>query len=231
MKLKLKEIIQENPIVKTFHFELESPMQFKPGQFIITYFTYIKDGHTKKIQRSYSIANSPTKKGYLELTVKKQGLTSGLFFSLKKGDEVEFSGPWGNFFFDETKSKEIVMISAGTGLTPFRSFIQYINDKNLDIKTTLFFSSKSPQYLIYKNELDKLKNKNSKFILTVTQEKDSTWKGHFGRIDKKLLKNNIENLKDSFFYVCGPPQFVRDMAKNLLELGVDPKNIKSEIYS
>lgn len=232
MKLKLKKIIEENPIVKTFHFELENSLEFKPGQFIITYHTYTKDNNQKRTQRSYSIASSPTKKGILDLTIKKQGLTSRIFFDLKQGDEVEFSGPWGiNFVFDETKSKEIVLIAAGTGLTPFRSFLQYINDKDLDTKTTLFFSSKTPDYIIYKHELEKLKNKNSKFIFTVTQNKDQNWNGYIGRIDKELLKNNIDNLKDSLFYVCGPPQFVRDMAKNLLEISVEPKNLKTEIYS
>lgn len=220
-KAKVIEIRIETPIVKTFKLGLDKEIEFNAGQFVML----SKEG--VKITRPYSIASSPNNKDFIEVTLdrKEEGYFSKILHDeIKLGDELKMKGPYGVFYYKEYMGKNLLLIGAGTGIAPLRSIINYIIDNNLDINATLLYSVKTPDDIIFKKELMKLKNKIN-CIFTVTRHDKSDWTGLKGRINEDILKDKINN---ELFYICGPPTMVIDMEFMLKKLGVKNDKIRTE---
>ncbi|MBI2508363.1 oxidoreductase, partial [Candidatus Woesearchaeota archaeon] len=78
-------------------------------------------------------------------------------------------------------------------------------------------------------ELISKTSKNISHEFTLTRE---NWKGTTGRIDKKIIENSKLNLRETEFYLCGPPDFVKTIEKILSEeLNIKQENIKKEVYN
>ena len=96
----------------------------------------------------------------------------------------------------------------------------------------MLYSAKTPEHIIYKNELQELKNKYSDLdiIITITRPNESNdeWHGLTGRITKELILDNIDELEKSIFFICGPPEMVKDTVNYLKELKVKNEQIKVE---
>ncbi len=228
---ELTKIIQETPETKTFRFGIHGKeFQFLPGQFVMLTADIPGKG---QITRPLSISSSPTEQGIIDLTVKKipdGTMSSFLFDGAKVGDIYKIKGPYGMFTLDET-AKQVVFIAAGSGIAPFRSMWRYISDKGLDIDVTLIFSSKTKDYIIFRDELDALNNDGNVMVIhTITRNANHNWSGYTRRIDKQMLKEAVKDFDNKLFYACGPPLMCESVKQALLELGVKPEKIKMEKY-
>jgi len=224
--LKVEKIIQETPNAKTFLFKKQ--LDFKPGQFI----TLSKQTNGEKIKRSFSIASPPTKNDFIHITIKKEenGAMSSYFVDdVKVGDEFEVMGPMGLFTYEDNL-KDIVLIGGGSGITPLMSILRYIIDKKLDVKITLFYSNKKPEYIIYRKELEELSKKYPQFKYIQIVTKDPAWKGHKERFNKHLLKQYVSDLNIPTYYVSGPTVMVKSIKELLLNLNINKSNIKTEEF-
>src|SRR3989338_7716344 len=165
--LKISEIIDETPSVKAFRVELpnNSGIDFYPGQFFMVSFV---DDPEIKTARAYSIASSPMQKDYLEIALNKVAAFTEKMFQLKGGDLLKFKGPYGKFYFNEEMKNNLVLIAGGTGITPLMAIIRYCNDKKLSNKIKFFYSVRSPDEIIYRKELEKIKSANENFDYVVT---------------------------------------------------------------
>jgi hypothetical protein len=129
MNLLLAQIEQQTHDTKTLRFQIpkERQLRAKPGQFLT--FQWTIDG--QRVMRSYTISSSPVHVNYVEITPKcmENGCVS-VFLNerAKPGQTVEARGPYGQFYFDETVHKSIVLIAAGSGITPMISMLRYIDD-------------------------------------------------------------------------------------------------------
>lgn len=231
--VKITRIIEEAQNVKTYRLTPINgeKIDFLPGQFV---FLYVKIGK-EKLKRAYSIASSPLKKKYIDLTIKRTlggKVTPHILDSVKIGDFFEISNPQGKFNYSEDNGNNITLIAGGTGIVPFISILRYCTEKKLDTNITLFYSAKNEELILYRKELEKLEkiNTNLKIIYTLTQTKNG-WKGHRGRIDKEFITQNINVLESNMFYLCGPLGLIRDTANTLISLGVDRKKIKRDVWS
>ena len=230
--LKISEIIYETPLVKVFRAVVPENVNidFYPGQFFMVSFV---DDPEIKTSRAYSIASSPLKKDYLEIGLDKVGPFTTKLFAMKEGDLLKFKGPYGKFYFNEEMKNSLVLIAGGTGITPIMGIIRYCNDKKLSNKIKFIYSVKTPRDIIYKEELEKIKNENKNFdyVVTVTRpNSEHSWQGGIGRIDINLLKQNIENVEGSIYYLCGPKDFVHSIIEMLESLGVNKEQIKTDIW-
>ena len=229
--LKIVKVIQETPDTKTFRVALDRPIDFVPGQFVMVGLSLDVDGQKKLVKRAYSIASSPAKKDYIEITFNfyPQGQFSPHLYKLKEGDLVYIDGPYGKFIFKEDLSKSVIFIGAGAGLTPLMSIIRYIVDKNLPIDCTLLYSVKKPENIIYHQELLELeKSKKLDLVLTMTRSEGTDWKGRTGRINCDMITDLSPILEKSDFYICGPPEMVEGTVKILEGLGVEKERINRE---
>lgn len=228
--LKIIKIIDETPSVKVFRVELpkDANINFYPGQFFMVSFV---DSEIKK-SRAYSIASSPLNKDYLEIALDKVGPFTTKLFSMKESELLKFKGPYGKFYFSEDIKNNLMLIAGGTGITPIMSIIRYCNDKKLSNKIKFIYSVRTPSDIIYKDELDKIKksNKNFDYIVTITRPNSENWKGRIGRIDKELLKQNMQNVEESLYYLCGPKEFVHSVIEMLESFGAKKEQIKTDIW-
>ncbi len=237
---KITEIRSETHDTKLFRLEAPRDFEFFPGQFIMLKVNMdlsrgfkISDGKPSVQTRAYSIASSPAQKGTIDLLIKKR---EGGFVSVylndfaKAGDKVSFSGPYGKFYFREGMAKHIVLLSAGCGISALISMARYIADKRLDAKVTIIQSSRTPEDILFRKELDELgKHANVKTVITLTRTKpEHNWKGCTGRISAELIKENVPDYADALYFICGMPEFSDGMTATLRGLGVAGERIRTE---
>jgi ferredoxin-NADP reductase len=230
----IMEIITETPSTKTLVFDIRGKnFDFYPGQYVMLEVPYPPTGELLK--RAYSIANSPLQKDRLELTVKKtpNGKASVILTEyVKVGDTFKIKGPYGKFVWLPDMSDRIALISAGSGIVPLMCILRYIVSAKLHhVKATLLYSNTSYEEIIYRKELESMKNyPNIKVVHTLTRSVPEGWKGYTGRINPDMILKEIQDIPLNLYYLCGPPKFVDDITAMLLDLGVDKERIKKEKY-
>jgi glycine betaine catabolism B len=228
-QVEVINIVDETKNVKTFRFKVDKNFQFLPGQFVFLYVNI----EGKEVKRPYSIGSSPKNKENVELTLElvPGGLLTSFFHNFVKiGDKFEISQAQGSFIYTD-EIKEIVLIAGGSGIVPMRSIIKYCIDKNLDTKINLFYSAKTFDDIIYRDDLFELGNKsNIKIFLTLTREVTNKWDGLTGRISIDMLLDNLNRFEQLTYYLCGPMNMVRTLAKNLKEKDIKRQQIKRELW-
>ena len=185
-----------------------------------------------EIRKPLTLSSSPTEE-FLQVTKRLTGHEfSNALLSLKNGDTIRFSGPYGDFTFNGEYNK-IAMLSGGIGITPLRSIIKYCTDKCLATDIFLFYSNRQEDDIPFKDEFDSLnaKNQNLTIINTLTRPGPS-WKGRVGRIDADMIKELLPNYADAdwTFYSSGPQIMVDSMLLLLKELGIPEKQARLEYF-
>ena len=234
--LRVRSIVTETPGVKTFRLVPSSgehllPFTFVPGQFLNVAF-WIGGA---RMNRSYSISSSPTQREYIELTVRREprgAVSRHIVDLLKVGDQIEAGGPVGKFTFDGTDADSIVLIAAGVGITPMMSIIRYLTERSWAGDIFLIFTFRKPAEFIFANEIAAIQLANPKLhvAVTVTKPEGTDWKGSRGRITKELLAQTVPDLASRRVHVCGPQSMMEATKAMLIELGVAPDQLKTELF-
>lgn len=234
-KLTLSEVVAETHEVKTFRFVPDSggviPFGYLPGQFV----TLLVAPRGVPIKRSYTIASSPTWRDRIEITVKResQGVVSRwLHDELKIGDEVEIEAPSGAFTFSGKEADRVVLIGGGVGVTPLMSVVRYLVATKWPGKMHLILGFRSPRDFIFREELAEMQARNSNLAVTVTMSdlRDESWSGRYGRIDRTLLASSLPDLAAHRVHVCGPSPMMETVKNALVSLGVPLVQIKTEAF-
>jgi len=194
--------------------------------------------------RAYSMANYPGEEGKIMLNVRiatppPQDMTlpcgkmSSYIFSLKAGDKVTISGPFGEFFAKETEN-EMVFVGGGAGMAPMRSHIFDLlkTQQVRDIPITFWYGARNPLEMFYEEEFRELEKEFSNFKFTVAysdpQPEGERWNAPNGFIHQVVydmyLKNH-ETPEDIEYYLCGPPLMIDAVKKMLYDLGVPDENV------
>jgi len=233
--LKVASIKEETPDVRTFRFTTPDgqPLPFKhePGQYLVL--SLLIDG--KKVNRTYTIASSPSQATYCEITVKREenGQVSGhLHTALREGDEVKVSAPAGRFTFNSKEANSIVLIAGGVGVTPLMSILRHLTDSRWHGDIHFIYTAKTPDDIIFHRELHDLQKSHPKLRLhlTLTRADNHSWSGRKGRITRELLNEVVPDLARHPIYVCGPASMMEPTIQLLRELGVPSEQIKSEEF-
>ncbi len=235
-RLRIERIVTETPSLKTFRLVPSSndrflPFTFIPGQFLNVAF-WIGGA---KMNRSYSIASSPTQREYVELAIRREprgAVSRHIDDLLKVGDQIEASGPVGKFTFSGAEADSIVLISAGVGITPMMSITRYLTERKWAGDIFFIFSCRSPAEFIFAKESEALQRVNPKLhvAVTVTKSEGTDWKGPRGRLTKELLAQTVPNLASRRIHLCGPPSMMDSTKAILAELGVPPDQVKTEAF-
>ena len=151
------EIIELSPSVKHLKIWVSEDFKFIPGQYI----SFIMEKDNKKLRRPYSISSSPSEKGYVDLCIKivENGLASEMINEMQVNDKIDVLGPLGDFTL-KNKDKDLIFISSGSGIGPFRSMIKDLLENNFKYKITLLTGYRSEEDILYDNEFLQLSEKH-----------------------------------------------------------------------
>jgi len=234
--LRVGSIVPETPSVKTFRLLPSSndrlmPFTFVPGQFLNVAFGI----GGARMNRSYSISSSPTQREYVEITVKREprgAVSRHIVDLLRVGSLIEAAGPVGKFTFDGTEADNIVLLSAGVGITPMVSIIRYLTERSWPGDIFFIYSCRTPADYILGNEVAALARRNPKLHVAVTMSKPegTDWKGPRGRITKEWLAQAVPNLTSRRIHLCGPAVMMDATKALLTELGVPVEQVKTELF-
>lgn len=219
---------------KAFRFRVEpgAMRRYRPGQFVTLEATI--DG--QRVCRSYTLASTPTQPDQLEIGIKR--VAGGPFSNwicdrLAVGDRVRMSGPFGDFSCAPRPPEKLLLLSAGSGITPMLSMARWIVDRGLAVDVRFLHLARSRAELMYGAELKRLARAHPtlQVKLSLSQEPaDSTWRGARGRLDAALLRRAVNDLPERTAYLCGPQGFM-DSARALLRAGgLDPARLHVESY-
>lgn len=126
--------------------------------------------------------------------------------------------------------KPAVMIAGGIGITPFRSFIQHVKDKNLDTPMYLLYGNRDQ--IAFKEELETAADVNARLqIDNILSRPGPEWTGTRGRIDRDYLLRTVPNMpRDAHYYIVAAPEMADDVQKALREAGVPDSQIHVEAF-
>ncbi|KOO57187.1 Na(+)-translocating NADH-quinone reductase subunit F [Rheinheimera sp. KL1] len=192
--------------------------------------------------RAYSMANYPEEEGIIMLNVRIAspppnnlslpcGKMSSYIWSLKAGDKVTISGPFGEFFAKDTDA-EMVFVGGGAGMAPMRSHIfDQLRRLKSKRKMSFWYGARSKREMFYVEDFDMLQAENENFkwhVALSDPQPEDNWTGYTGFIHNVLYENYLKNHKapeDCEFYMCGPPMMNKAVINMLKDLGVQDDNI------
>jgi ferredoxin-NADP reductase len=230
--LRLASITQQASDAKTLRFIVPDgrKLNARPGQFLT--FSFLFDG--KNVVRSYSICSSAARSGYVEITTKRvtQGCVS-VFLNDRAslGMTVEANGPFGHFCLDESKHRNVVLLAAGSGITPMMAMLRYIDDLCLETHATLLYCVRTAKDIIFESELEQLRTrlKNFQYHVLLSQP-HAEWSGPRGHVGREFIENAVKDMASPDFFLCGPPPFMEASRGILTGLGVKPERIRQESF-
>lgn len=193
--------------------------------------------------RAYSMANYPEEKGIIKFNIRiasppprgpegiPPGKMSSYVFSLKPGDKITVSGPYGEFFAKDTKA-EMVFIGGGAGMAPMRSHIfDQLKRLKSDRKISFWYGARSKREMFYVEDYDGLAAEFDNFewhVALSDPQPEDNWEGYTGFIHNVLYEEYLKDHpapEDCEFYMCGPPVMNAAVIAMLKSLGVEDENI------
>ncbi|HWO64275.1 MAG TPA: 2Fe-2S iron-sulfur cluster-binding protein [Umezawaea sp.] len=229
-EVRIVEVRPETPSAVTLVLEdaeRAGSFDFRPGQF----FTLVGEVDGRPVRRAYSASSAPGAPR-LEVTVKR--VDGGRFSShvhrgLRAGDRLSVRGPSGAFHVDPAAAHEVVMVAAGSGVTPMMSMIRTRLAAPPTARIALLLSNRDQGEVIFADELLRLSQENPERLSVthvLTRER--------GRLDAAGVRDWLTGLRpsdDARYYLCGPEALVGTVRAVLTELGVPDDRVHHERYT
>ncbi|MDA3880776.1 MAG: NADH:ubiquinone reductase (Na(+)-transporting) subunit F [Prolixibacteraceae bacterium] len=203
--------------------------------------------NTEETFRAYSMANHPAEGNIVMLNIRiatppwdrqknkwadvPPGACSSYIFSRKPGDKVTISGPYGEFFIQDTDN-EMLYIGGGAGMAPLRSHLFHLfHTLKTGRKVTYWYGARSVREIFYEEHFREIEKQfpNFKFTIALSEpQPEDNWDGSVGFIHQVIYDNYLkdhEAPEDIEYYMCGPGPMTNAVNKMLYNLGVEKENI------
>ena len=225
---QIKEIVQETSDTKTFTLTFvnssdKNGFDYRPGQFVEISVLGIGEA-------PISITSSPSRKGFLELSIKRVGQLTKVLHGLKPGDIVGVRGPYGNGFpYKDITGDNLLFVAGGIGLAPLRSLINYVFDNRKDYgDVKILYGARNSGELVFTRELTRWAAQPNTEVLVTVDRGDIDWKGDVGLVTTLIPRIKLTPKNYSAF-VCGPPVMIPFVIKDLLKLGFSEDKVISTL--
>ena len=218
--------------------------------------------NNETVERAYSMASYPAEGREIMLNVRiatppwdgkkndwmsvNPGIASSYIFSKKPGDTVTISGPYGEFFINESDS-EMLYVGGGAGMAPMRSHLyELFRTIKTGRKVTFWYGGRSKRELFYVDHFRALEKDypNFKFYVALSEPlEEDNWKvkdsldgdgdGFIGFIHQVVIDNYLskhDSPEDIEVYFCGPPLMNQAVEKMAEDFGVPPENVRFDDF-
>ena len=192
-------------------------------------------------RNNYSLASNRRMEGNLRFNIRiatpppgqdcSPGCGSSYIFSLKPGDLVSATGPFGDFHIKPTL-REMIYIGGGAGMAPLRAHLSHLLETERTArKVSFWYGARSRQEIFYEAYFAGLarEHKNFAFHLALSSPlPEDGWNGHQGFIHNVLEQQYLathDNPRNAEYYLCGPPMMIKACTRMLSDLGVPPLQI------
>ena len=208
--------------------------------------------------RAYSMANYPAEGDIITLTVRiatppflprpqvgfqnvPSGIGSSYIFSLKPGDKVMMSGPYGEFAPNFTSGKEMIWIGGGAGMAPLRSQIMHMLSTlhTRDREMHFFYGARSLSEAFFLDDFWKLEKEYPNFHMHLSLDQPDPvadaegvkyYQGFAVNCIRDTYLKNHEAPEDCEYYLCGPPMLIKTVTDYLDSLGVEKDAIRFDDF-
>jgi Na+-transporting NADH:ubiquinone oxidoreductase subunit F len=194
------------------------------------------------VERAYSMASYPAERGVLKFDIKiappptsvpdaPPGIMTSYLFSLKPGDRLELSGPYGEFCATDTDA-EMIFLGGGAGMGPLRSIIfDELVTRRSQRKVSYWYRAHSLRDALYREDFEQLAAEQPNFtwdLCLSKPEPEDAWSGYTGYLHDFLYDRYLKDHpapEDCEYYLCGPRALSIGILQLLFDLGVDNRNI------
>lgn len=205
---------------------------FRPGQFA---WLIVGRGPLLGSQHPVTIASSAEREpgGELEFTIKALGdWSSEVVPQLAPGDRIWVDGPYGVFTPDREPGQGFIMIAGGIGITPMRSMLLTMRDREDRRPVVLFYAAHDSSRAVFLDELDALAREINLDIVHVWEDPGAGWSGERGFIDEGTLRRHLPaHVMHYQCFVCGPVAMTDAMEHALVAVGIPADHIQSERFN
>jgi sulfhydrogenase subunit gamma (sulfur reductase) len=218
---RILRIVPMVPDNSCFELRFEDPVAadlftYKPGQFVEI--SVIGTG-----EAPISLCSSPTRRGSIELCVRRMGRVTNALYRLSENEKVGIRGPYGNGFpIDRIEGNDLLLIAGGLGMAPLRSLLVYALDNRRSFgRIILFYGTRTPEDILFRDELIPLRKRTDVEVELIVQlayklKGALPWEGRTG-----MVTDLFDDLKiapgGTFAIMCGPPVFYKYVLEKLLE--------------
>lgn len=239
--LKISKIIKETEDAISIHFKQPffNKIKYKPGQFLTLLVTI--EGNVER--RCYSLNSAPAVDDFVSITIKriKDGKVSNyLYDNIREGDKLKVLRPMGNFTVDLHKNKQrhIVLLGAGSGITPLISILKSVLSKEPNSIVSLIYGNRDKESIIFNQELASYQEKYHErmHLLHILEHPGDFEACYKGRVERSQVKSLLEKLPQMHpdqteYYICGPSGMMTEAEEGLKALGIDSGCIHIEKFS
>lgn len=232
MMPQLARLVRVIPMVKDnylFMFRFEDPklseiFSYKPGQF--AELTVIGTG-----EAPISLSSTPSRKGMIEMCIRRVGRVTNAVYNLPENSLVGIRGPYGNGYpVEDMVGNNIMIIAGGLGMAPLRSLLNYVLDyRNQFKRVILMYGSKTPDDILFRDELESLTRRNDIECLLTVEKNNSLetrpWRSKTGMVTDLFQHVKDLDVSNTFAAVCGPPIFYKFVLEKLLKLNFSKDRI------
>lgn len=204
---------------------------FRPGSYITLHLEI--DG--RKVDRAYSLSSAPNEDGLISITVKRvpDGLVSNyLADHLKRGAVLDLSVPTGQFLLPRAVPEKLLLISAGSGITPVMSMLRHLLANGTTSEITFLHFARTPRDVIFADELESIRTRHPHVRVAVCVERaDADWTGLSGLFNADLLETHAPEFRGTETYLCGPAGFMKVVMQTLEGSEADLGKLHYERFS
>ncbi|MEM2988129.1 MAG: dihydroorotate dehydrogenase electron transfer subunit [Candidatus Bathyarchaeia archaeon] len=193
--VKIREIMEETPTIKTFTFYDKLCSKAEPGQFAMIWIPGVDE-----IPISISAA---TREGAASITVEKVGYATEMLHKKGEGDVIGVRGPYGNYF--KLEGGKAMLVGGGTGLIPLTFLAEKLaRTKNI---MTFLLGAKTKNELLFLDRIGRALSTAECKILVATEDGSHGVKGLVTDVAEQILRKE----KFAMIYTCGPEKMMLKM--------------------